>query len=1454
MWGITYRVIAVVAIVGASLSLASPASANVAGSVCKKQGQTLISSGKMHTCIKSGSKLVWSAAKSVAVTIVNSPAPRVSGKPIVDETLTAIPGAWDKGVTLSYQWLAGTSAIAGAQDRTFVPSPSHVGKRISVRITASKPGAKNVSRVSNPTAAVRPAVDTSPPTPTLKVLSITSTPTVTGLAKVNGRLEAETGQWDSGVRFSYQWIRDNLPIEGATQFAYAPSERDESTNLSVAVTGEKSGFRQVTRVSRPVVVSSSLTQFPSLAIIQIQGNPQVGATLTANAGNWGATGIKFQYQWFANGALIQGATSSTLKLTDSEANQVIGLVVTGQKSGFVTESRGSSPLGPVQSSSTNALLQLLSAADPEVSGNLRPGSLLTATTRAWDVGVAYAWQWYRNGQPIPGANNITYLVQPEDTGRQITVSLSGTKVGFVAQTRMTVVGFVAAGVFASAPEPVIEGEAIEGATLRISAGSLSWDSVAKTTIQWLKNGLAISGANSSTYVVSSADIGSVFSVSVTGTAPGYSSVTRTSLTTQVVVSATIIGTKPTITGISQVGQTITANPGYWEPGTTLAYQWLRNGAEISGATGTTFSLTSVDNGTAISVRVTGSKARMTNLVLTSDPVSVTTTVLSLTPTPTITGLTQLGQTLTANPGTWDQGVSLQYQWNRNGSPISGATSATYVVTSADLSRTLMVSVRGSKTGFNSVTRESAPMSVTLTQFTSAPVPVISGTAALDFTLTAIAGAWDSGTSLAYQWLSDGTAISGATGTSFKLTAGQVGKVVSIRVTGSKAGFTTTVRTSLGTSAVTAGSFGLQPTPQLTGTAMVGKVVTANAGTWDSGTTLTYEWLRGSTVISGASSSTYTLVSADLGATITVQVTARKAANLPLTKRSAGFGPVVAAAILVQGTPAISGTPQVGLLLTGSIGTWESGLTFGYQWLRNGNSISGATGSTYRLVAADLSAVISLRVTGSNSFVAASKTSASTTAVQQGVFASSPAASFTGDFRVGTTLTAVITAWSPTATLTYKWLRNGSVLAGATSTTYTLKPEDLGAAVSFELTGAAPGYATKAVLSSPSGTVGAGTIQLVQGPLVTGNPRVGQTLTAGKADLTVGVTWSYQWLRNGSAISGASSTSYVVQEVDAGTDVSVLLTGTATGYANGSFRASTIKILTPPKLPTISSQFSKTTGFDVNWSWHANTSYVFTVKSPAGIAVGSYTCSTACASPIQIGSLPENTSPVTYTLEYTATTDGGSISGSTTAATYPKLNLNVNVTSIVRTGNQYVLNFDTVPGWTYQFSNYAALDNKNCGITSGVQTTSPFTMWLPRGLCTVEFIIGDGRGNRTSRTISAPLTTNPVPAPALSGSISTTSATVDGNISYTATYFSYYNYNSYNLVILNASGAVVNPAIAPTSSRVGDLSSGTKSGVIYFLGLSPGTYTIRLDFKSSNDTRYGFAQEASVTIGTVTVRS
>ncbi len=64
---------------------------------------------------------------------------------------------------------------------------------------------------------------------------------------------------------------------------------------------------------------------------------------------------------------------------------------------------------------------------------------------------------------------------------------------------------------------------------------------------------------------------------------------------------------PTISGRAKVGRWLTATIGVWMPATTLTQQWLRNGHNISGATGTTYKLKSADRGKRISVRVNATK-------------------------------------------------------------------------------------------------------------------------------------------------------------------------------------------------------------------------------------------------------------------------------------------------------------------------------------------------------------------------------------------------------------------------------------------------------------------------------------------------------------------------------------------------------------------------------------------------------------------------------------------------------------------------------------------------------------------------------------------------------------------------------------------------------------------------------------------------------------------------------
>jgi hypothetical protein len=170
-------------------------------------------------------------------------------------------------------------------------------------------------------------------------------------------------------------------------------------------------------------------------------------------------------------------------------------------------------------------------------------------------------------------------------------------------------------------------------------------------------------------------------------------------------------------------------------------------------------------------------------------------------------------------------------------------------------------------------------------------PTISGTPSLGQTLTAAPGTWTGEPTFSYQWVrcptsggapdgSDCAVIGGASTTAYVVSSGDVGSRLRVRVTGSNAdGSAVAASNATATVSGQAGPPNTAP-PTITGSTVVGQTLTASTGTWTgSGITYAYAWSRcdaagaGCTAISGATLSTYTLVSGDVGRTIRVAVTA-----------------------------------------------------------------------------------------------------------------------------------------------------------------------------------------------------------------------------------------------------------------------------------------------------------------------------------------------------------------------------------------------------------------------------------------------------------------------------------------------------------------------------------------------------------------------------------------------------
>lgn len=255
---------------------------------------------------------------------------------------------------------------------------------------------------------------------------------------------------------------------------------------------------------------------------------------------------------------------------------------------------------------------------------------------------------------------------------------------------------------------------------------------------------------------------------------------------------------PTITHLGLgVGATLgIASGGSWSPAPdTFTKRWYRNGVAISGATGTQYELTPADLGATITFKLTAVKAGYTSVTRTTPglliPMAFTKTA---TPTITYAGTLASGRVLTAHRGSWSPTPSATtYAWKRDGIAIGGATGATYTLAPADRGHQISVSVTGARSGYVTKTRTSASLNIPRA-FTTV-TPTITGTAKAGKTLTAHRGTWVPTPSFTYRWYRNGAAISGATHSTYTLTASDKGKSITVKVTGTKTGYLTATKTS-----------------------------------------------------------------------------------------------------------------------------------------------------------------------------------------------------------------------------------------------------------------------------------------------------------------------------------------------------------------------------------------------------------------------------------------------------------------------------------------------------------------------------------------------------------------------------------------------------------------------------------------------------------------------------------
>lgn len=242
------------------------------------------------------------------------------------------------------------------------------------------------------------------------------------------------------------------------------------------------------------------------------------------------------------------------------------------------------------------------------------------------------------------------------------------------------------------------------------------------------------------------------------------------------------------------------------------------------------------------------------------------------------------------------------------------------------------------------------------------------------------------TSVSYTWHRDGEEIPGATGRTYTPTAADVGHDVTLVATAKRSAFNDAQAVS-DPITVAPGELTMSDTPQLLGEPRVGEELTVDHGpAFPWGEVYTYRWIRDlDEEIATTEEPSYVLTPEDAGHHISVLVQVETPGYLDGGWFSLPVGPVADAGpqqppppppatdlpLVASGAPAVAGTPTVGSTITATLPSFTPdpaapGETVStvVEWLRDGQPIAGAAGTTYRLGAADVGHAVSVRVTGS----------------------------------------------------------------------------------------------------------------------------------------------------------------------------------------------------------------------------------------------------------------------------------------------------------------------------------------------------------------------------------------------------------------------------------------------------------------------------------------------------------
>ena len=532
-----------------------------------------------YRAVSSQCPSLFSSSQQVTTGVITSSTPSAtavgSASACVGGTVTL--SATTSVANPSYQWFKGTTAVAGATFSTLTLSPmsSTLAGSYNVKVAAA---GQCLSAASSSIAVTAVAL---PATPTISLVG--STYAVLCGAATNGTYAtgvtlkssvAPTASTVTPVVATLQWYKDGQAIAGATAQNYvatqAGSYQVQVTNPTTGCTGLMSAARVVT----VGVVPSAPTATASGATLLCGTGAQVTLSSSVAASGSATTPGSITLQWYKSvtNATTGVTTVTTIPAASFGTNQAI-LLAGSTPTGSTNALSGITYSGTAVSGSYTVRARLIGGCLSDASNAISAtysvlpavSNVTTTITGASTVlcvgntislkssvaaSATVLVQWYKNGQLIPGATGTNYIASTAGSYTVITSNVAGCSAAAGTALVLT------QGVAAATPVITASGSTtLCGSTTAAVQLTSSVAAQAGTTLQWYKNGAAVTGGTATTLnVLNTATNAGSYTVKVLSQAGGCPSALSAET---VITTGTAPTTTPTITIVTSTGVPVT---------------------------------------------------------------------------------------------------------------------------------------------------------------------------------------------------------------------------------------------------------------------------------------------------------------------------------------------------------------------------------------------------------------------------------------------------------------------------------------------------------------------------------------------------------------------------------------------------------------------------------------------------------------------------------------------------------------------------------------------------------------------------------------------------------------------------------------------------------------------------------------------------------------------------------